>query len=71
MDSPPVFYSGAAAALQGLQEHNNQSGATCHIDYDDEEEEDYDDDEEEDYDEEELAWWKHPLKEFNLTSISP
>ena len=65
MTSPPVFYSGAAAALQGLQEHNNQSGATCHIDHDD------DDDEEEDYDEEELAWWKHPLKEFNLTSISP
>ena len=43
--SPPVFYSGAAAALQDLQELNNQSSATYRIDDDEEEEEvDYDED---------------------------
>ena len=44
-----MFYSGAAAALQDLQEYNNQSSAKYCIDHDDDEEED-DEYEEEDYD---------------------
>ena len=41
--SPPVFYSGAAAALQDLQELNNQFNATYCIDDDDDDEEEVDD----------------------------
>ena len=61
--SPPVFYSGAAAALQDLQELNNQSGATYRIDYDDDEEEEEDEDEEdEDEDEEDACLVEAPLE---------
>ena len=52
-------------------EHNEN----CYDDGDDDSE--YDDDGDDDDDEGDndedvmLAWWKQPLKEFNLTSISP
>ena len=65
-----MLYSGAAASLQGLMEHNEN----CDDDGDDDIEYDDDGDDDDDSDEDEdvmLAWWKQPLKEFNLTSISP
>ena len=69
-----MLYSGAAASLQGLIECNENFDDEGD-DNDDEEDESDDDDnfdnDDDDDDDAMLAWWKQPLKEFSLTSISP
>ena len=56
-----MLYSGAATSLQGLVEHNDEGD-------DDDDCGGNDDDSDNNV---LLAWWKQPLKELSLTSISP